>query len=237
MRHSAARMAILTFVLAVAALQCARAFASVPLSNRPASGARPLTHAVQQSHANEAVVARAAVVLGAAQARDDAAAPVRSFMARRRRQYAEVFATGAAALLMVIFAALSLKQPRAVGVGIAALGALGIGALLQFSAAAGIPELMWPSPWWWLGTFAGTFMLAVMLAAGAAVLIRPGLLRGLVAVLIAAGVWCSIVQFSANVGWLVSFGTAVGALAAPIAAWSLASLSALLAERVVAARV
>lgn len=136
----------------------------------------------------------------------------------------------------MIFAAQSFQRREAVGVGLAALGALGIGALLQFSATSGVARLMWPSPYWWLGTFAGTFTLAVLLAAVAAVLIHPGLLRGMVAILIAESVWWSVTQPSSSVDWLVFVGTTAGALAAPAAAWALASLCSMLAERIVPVR-
>jgi hypothetical protein len=65
---------------------------------------------------------------------------------------------------------------------------------------------------------------------------HPGLLRGMVAILIAEGVWWSVAQPSIRVDWLVFVGTAMGALAAPVAAWALASLCSMLAECLVPAR-
>jgi hypothetical protein len=178
-----------------------------------------------------------------------AEAALSDFLVRRHRQYAETFATGAVILLIAIFAALWLKRRAAVGAGLAALSALGIGALLQFSVTSGITEVMWPPPYLWLGTFAGTFMLAVMFAAVAAVMFRPGWPRGIAAVLVAEAIWWMIpdlgamslaspgvAQPSVSMDWLVFVGTASGAVAAPAAAWALAALCASLAERIVPAR-
>lgn len=183
----------------------------------------------------------------AAVVRVAARAPLSDFLIRRHRQYAEVFVIGGAVLLVLVVAALWRKRRDAVGAGLAALGALGIGALLQFSATSGIAELMWPAPYLWLGTFAGSFMLAVMFAAVAAVMLRPGLRRALGAVLIAEVVWWGVpllgaldalgfgAQPSITMDWLVFLGTAAGAIAAPAAAWALAALCAMVAERIVPA--
>ncbi len=201
-----------------------------------------------------ALAAATAAVLRSAPAmagleRVAAQAPLDDFLIRRHQQYTEAFACGAVVLLLLVFAALWRKRRDAVGAALAALGALGIGAMLQFSATGGIAAVMWPPPYLWLGTFAGTFMLAVMLAAVAAVMLRPGMRRGLAAIAVAEAVWWGIpilgaldaLGFSAGqpsitMDWLVFLGTAVGAVAAPAAAWALASLCAMLAERIVPAR-
>src|SRR5581483_11995711 len=171
-------------------------------------------------------------------------APLSDFLILRHRQYAETFAVGGAVLLVLVIAALLRRRRGAFGAGLAALGALGIGALLQFSATSGIASVMWPPPYLWLGTF----MLAVMFAAVAAVMLRPGLRRGVGAVLIAEAIWWAVPLLSAvdafgfgadqpsfSMDWLVFLGTAAGALAAPAAAWALASLCAMIAERIIPA--
>jgi hypothetical protein len=222
----------------MAILQCAPALASamrpdwaVPRLDFPAVSANSRLRPKNDG----SILARDTIAAGAVQPEKDARAAHRELLVRRRRQYAEVFASVAVVLLLMTLAARSFNRRDGVGVGLAALGALGIGALLQFSATSAATELMWPPPRWWLGTFAGTFMLAVMFAAVAAVLIHPGLLRILVTVLIAEGVWWSVTQ-PLGVDWLVFVGTAAGALAAPAAAWALASLCSMVAERVVPAR-
>jgi len=121
--------------------------------------------------------------------------------------------------------------------GIAALAALGIGALLQFTASKGLPMFLWPPPHLWLGTFAADFMLAVMLAAVAGTMLRPGTRRVMGSIVIAEIAWwgipacagavgltLSIARQRVEVNWLVFLGTAVGAVAAPAAAWATASL-------------
>lgn len=230
------------FALAVSfvVLQWAPVWASVPPLNWPVSlhDTYPAAFAVGSPSAHDnSIIARATVAPGSANLGERGAdRKTINFLTRRHRQYEELFTAGGGVILIVIIAALSLRHRRVLGVGLAALGALGIGALLQFSAASGVTDLMWPSPYRWLGTFAGTFMLAVMLAAAAAVLIRPGWMRGVVVILIAEGVWWSVTLPSRNMDWLIFLGTAAGAFAAPVAAWALAALCSLLAERIVPAR-
>lgn len=170
-------------------------------------------------------------------------------LVRRHHQYAIGFASAAGLLVILVGAALKYEWHYATGAGIAALGAVAMGAVLQFSANSGIPALAWPPPRLWLGTFAGDFMLAVMLAAVGAVMLRPGLRRVLGAVLIAEVAWWAIPWLAATTGlmlgmaqhgidadWLIFMGTMVGAIAAPAAAWSLAALSGALADRIVPRR-
>lgn len=178
-----------------------------------------------------------------------AASPIDDYVARRHRQYMAVFVAAGAGLTVLIAAALWYRRRGAVGVGFAALGALGMGAMLQFSSATGMPALLWPPPRLWLGTFAGDFMLAVMCAAIAGVLLRPGVRRLLGSIVIAEAIWWTAPGIAAAAGltlsiaephmrmdWLVFVGTAVGGVAAPAAAWSIAALAAALADRMVPRR-
>jgi hypothetical protein len=138
-----------------------------------------------------------------------------------------------------------VQDARGDCVALAALGTVGMGAMLQFSATKGMPALLWPPPWLWLGTFAGDFVLAVMCAAIAGVLLRPGYRRVLGSILVAEAVWWIIPQAAEaaglvlgaeprmSMGSLVIIGTLVGAVAAPAAAWAMASLAAGFAERIV----
>jgi hypothetical protein len=168
---------------------------------------------------------------------------------QRHRQYASAFAFCAGLLLGAIVIALSLKRRAAAAAGIAALAALGMGALLQFTASKGLPMFLWPPPHLWLGTFAADFMLAVMFAAVGGVLMRPGMRRVAGSILIAEVAWWGIPAFAGAAGltlgiarhrmdmdWLMFLGTAVGAVAAPAAGWATASLAAALAERIVPGR-
>lgn len=170
-------------------------------------------------------------------------------IARRRREYAGAFAISAAILVVAIVIALALGHRSATAAGIAALAALGIGTLLQFSASKGLPMFLWPPPHLWLGTFAADFMLAVMLAAVGGTMLRPGMRRVMGSIVIAevawwgvpalagaAGLTLSIARQRIDVDWLMFIGTAVGAVAAPAAGWATASLAAALAERMVPSR-
>ena len=167
----------------------------------------------------------------------------------RHRQYAAAFAFCAGLLLGAIVIALSLRRRAAAAAGIAALAALGMGAMLQFTASKGLPMLLWPPPHLWLGTFAADFMLAVMFAAVGGVLMRPGMRRVAGSILIAEVAWWGIPAFAGAAGltlgiarhrmdmdWLMFLGTAVGAVAAPAAGWATASLASALAERIVPGR-
>ena len=168
---------------------------------------------------------------------------------RRHSQYAAAFAFVAGILLVTVATALRLGHRNAAAAGIAALAALGMGAMLQFTASKDLAMFLWPPPHLWLGTFAANFMLAVMLAAVGGVLLRPGLRRvmgsiviaelawwGVPAVAGAAGLTLSVAQHRTNMNWLVFLGTAVGAVAAPAAGWATASLAAAVAERIVPVR-
>ncbi len=191
-------------------------------------------------------------VAEAASAQDrsgDDATPSDQDIARRRREYARAFAISAAILVIAIMIALALRHRPAASAGIAALAALGIGILLQFTASKGLPMFLWPPPHLWLGTFAADFMLAVMFAAVGGVLIRPGLRRiagsiviaevawwGIPALAGAAGLTLGIARHRMNMDWMMFLGTAVGAVAAPAAGWATASLASALAERMVSGR-
>lgn len=177
------------------------------------------------------------------------AMPSAAEILRRHRQYAAAFAFAAGILLIAIVIALRLKRRHAAAAGIAALAALGMGAMLQFTASKGLAMFLWPPPHLWLGTFAANFMLAVMFAAVGGVLLRPGLRRVMGSIVIAEVAWwgvpafagatgltLSIAQHRMDMDWLVFLGTAVGAVAAPAAGWATASLSAAVAERIVPAR-
>jgi hypothetical protein len=174
----------------------------------------------------------------------DDAPPSDQDIARRRHEYASAFAISAGILLLAIIVALTLRHRGAAAAGIAALAALGIGALLQFSASKGLPMFLWPPPHLWLGTFAADFMLAVMLAAVGGTMLRPGTRRVMGSIVIAEIAWwgipacagavgltLSIARQRMEVNWLVFLGTAVGAVAAPAAAWATASLASAIAER------
>jgi len=170
-------------------------------------------------------------------------------IARRRHEYASAFAISAAILLLAIVVALVFRHRGTAAAGIAALAALGIGALLQFTASKGLPMFLWPPPHLWLGTFAADFMLAVMLAAVAGTMLRPGTRRVMGSIVIAEIAWwgipacagavgltLSIARQRVEVNWLVFLGTAVGAVAAPAAAWATASLASAIAERMTLSR-
>ena len=170
-------------------------------------------------------------------------------IARRRREYARAFTISAVILVIAIVIALTLRHRPAAAAGIAALAALGIGTLLQFSASRGLPMFLWPPPHLWLGTFAANFMLAVMFAAVGGTMLRPGIRRVMGSIVIAeiawwgvpslagaAGLTLSIARQRVDVDWLVFVGTAVGAVAAPAAGWATASLATALAERMLPGR-
>ncbi|HTQ24817.1 MAG TPA: hypothetical protein VMI09_08975 [Candidatus Binataceae bacterium] len=170
-------------------------------------------------------------------------------IAQRRHEYAGAFAISAAILFLAIVVALVLRHRGAAAAGIAALAALGIGALLQFTASRGLPMFLWPPPHLWLGTFAADFMLAVMVAAVAGTMLRPGTRRVMGSIVIAEIAWwgipacagavgltLSIARQRMEVNWLVFIGTAVGAAAAPAAAWATASLASAIAERMTLSR-
>ena len=179
----------------------------------------------------------------------DDATPSDQDIAGRRREYARAFAISAAILVIAIVIALALRHRPAAAAGIAALAALGIGTLLQFSASRGLPMFLWPPPRLWLGTFAANFMLAVMFAAVGGTMLRPGMRRVMGSIVIAeiawwgvpslagaAGLTLSIARQRVDVDWLVFVGTAVGAVAAPAAGWATASLATALAERMLPGR-
>jgi hypothetical protein len=179
----------------------------------------------------------------------DDATPSDQDIARRRREYARAFAISAAILVIAIMIALALRHRPAASAGIAALAALGIGTLLQFTASKGLPMFLWPPPHLWLGTFAANFMLAVMFAAVGGTMLRPGMRRVMGSIVIAeiawwgvpalagaAGLTLSIARQRMDMDWLVFVGTAVGAVAAPAAGWATASLAAALAERMIPGR-
>jgi len=185
----------------------------------------------------------------AASALAENAAPSPEDIAHRRHEYAAAFVIAAGILLIAIVMTLIYRNPGAAAAAIAALAALGIGALLQFTTSKGLPMLLWPPPHLWLGTFAADFSLAVMFAAVGGTMMRPGLRRVLGAIVIAeiawwgipalagaAGLTLSIVRHPMSTDWLVFLGTAVGAVAAPAAGWATASLASTIAQHVVPAR-
>lgn len=185
----------------------------------------------------------------AADALAETIAPSPQVIERRRQQYAAGFLIAAGILVIAIVIALIYGNPDAAAAVMAALGALGIGALLQFTTSKGLPMLLWPPPRLWLGTFAADFSLAVMLAAVGGTMLRPGLRRVIGAVVIAeiawwgipalagaAGLTLSIVRHPMSMDWLVFLGTTVGAIAAPAAGWAVASLASMIAGHVVPAR-
>jgi hypothetical protein len=233
----------------------ALAVAMVVLGRAPAY-ARSFTHRPAQSSrkSRSAYTERAAGLastpeaLGLDSSGEDAM-PSAQDIRWRHRQYAAAFAFCAGLLLGAIVIALSLRRRAAAAAGIAALAALGMGAMLQFTASKGLPMLLWPPPHLWLGTFAADFMLAVMFAAVGGVLMRPGMRRVAGSILIAEVGWWGIPAFAGAAGltlgiarhgmdmdWLMFLGTAVGAVAAPAAGWATASLAAALAERIVPGR-
>lgn len=188
-------------------------------------------------------------VVDVASASGDEATPSDQDIARRRREYATAFAISAAILAFAIAIAIALRHRPAAAAGIAALAALGIGTLLQFTASRGLPMFLWPPPHLWLGTFAANFMLAVMFAAVGGTMLRPGIRRvmgsivlaevawwGVPALAGAAGLTLSIARQRMDVDWLVFVGTAVGAVAAPAAGWATASLATAIAERMLPTR-
>ncbi len=185
----------------------------------------------------------------AANGSNEDATPSDRDIAGRRREYARAFTISAVILVIAIVIAFTLRYRSAAAAGIAALAALGIGTLLQFTASRGLPMFLWPPPHLWLGTFAANFMLAVMFAAVGGTILRPGLRRVMGSIVIAeiawwgvpalagaAGLTLSIARQRMDVDWLVFVGTAVGAVAAPAAGWATASLAAALAERILPGR-
>src|SRR6185437_13735633 len=147
------------------------------------------------------------IAMDAASAPDnsgDDATPSAQDIARRRSEYATAFAVSAGILLIAIVVTLALKHRGAAAAGIAALAALGIGALLQFTASKGLPMLLWPPPHLWLGTFAANFSLAVMLAAIGGTLLRPGLRRLTGAIVIAEVAWWGIPAIAGATGMTLS---------------------------------
>jgi hypothetical protein len=177
------------------------------------------------------------------------AVPSNRDIARRRREYAAAFAVSAVILVIAIVMTFVFRNRDAAAAGIAALAAVGIAAMLQFTASKGVPMLLWPPPRLWLGTFAANFSLAVMFAAVGGTMLRPGMRRVTGAVVIAEIAWWGIPAFAGATGltlslarhrmdmdWLVFLGTAVGAVAAPAAGWATASLAASIAERIIPAR-
>ena len=78
----------------------------------------------------------------AADAADDSsedARPSDQDIVRRRREYASAFVISAGILLIAIIGAFVFRRRAAAAAGIAALAALGMGALLQFTASKGLP--------------------------------------------------------------------------------------------------
>ena len=233
-------LAVAMVVLGRAPVVYARSFA-----HRPAQSSRKSRTAYTERAAD---AASAPGALGVDSSGEDAM-PSAQDIVRRHRQYASAFAFCAGLLLAAIVIALKLRRRVAAAAGIAALAALGMGALLQFTASKGLPMFLWPPPHLWLGTFAADFMLAVMFAAVGGVLIRPGLRRiagsiviaevawwGIPALAGAAGLTLGIARHRMNMDWMMFLGTAVGAVAAPAAGWATASLASALAERMVSGR-
>ena len=177
------------------------------------------------------------------------AAPSDSDLVERRHQYGAAFAVSAGILLVALVITFVFRNRDAAAAGIAALTAVAIAAMLQFTASKGVPMLLWPPPHLWLGTFAANFSLAVMFAAIGGTMLRPGLRRLTGTVLIAEIAWWGIPAFAGATGltlslarhrmdmdWLVFLGTAVGAIAAPAAGWATASLAANIADRIIPSR-
>ena len=207
--------------------------------------AAPAAAPSRSSHPTGSGVIHASADATAAQdnSRDDLP-PSDQDITRRRYEYASAFAISAAILLLAIVVALVFRHRGAAAAAIAALAAVGMGALLQFTASRGLPMFLWPPPHLWLGTFAADFMLAVMFAAVAGTMLRPGTRRVMGSIVIAEIAWwgipacagavgltLSIARQRMEVNWLVFLGTAVGAVAAPAAAWATASLASAIAER------
>lgn len=231
----------ITVALAIMVLGCvpARAQSSAATPPRPRHPAN--IRIVHTAHAEEAETVP--------NRSEGDATPSDQDIARRRRQYVAAFAISAGILLIAIVITFAIRHRAAAAAEIAALGALGMGALLQFSASKGLPMFLWPPPHLWLGTFAANFMLAVMFAAVGGTMLRPGVRRVMGAIVIAEVAWWGIPAFAAAAGltldiarhrmdmdWLVFIGTAVGAVAAPAAGWATASLAAALAERMIPSR-
>jgi hypothetical protein len=212
-----------------------------------------------RSFATRTVQSRRSVRPGAFYAVADAASTTDNFgddatpsdqdITRRRYEYAAAFEVSAAILLVAIIVAFRLRHRSTAAAGIAALAALGMGALLQFTASKGLPMFLWPPPHLWLGTFAANFMLAVMFAGVGGTMLRPGTRRVMGSIVIAEISWWAVPAFAGAAGltlgiarqrfdmdWLMFLGTAVGAVAAPAAGWATASLAAALAERITPGR-
>lgn len=228
------------------------ALAMVVLGRVPVQ-ARSFASAPAQSHrsANTPIdrTGHAAEVAALPDRSGDDATPSDQDIARRRSEYVAAFAISAVILLIAIVITLALRHRAAAAAGIAAMAALGMGALLQFSASKGLPMFLWPPPHLWLGTFAANFMLAVMFAAVGGTMLRPGMRRVTGSIVIAEVAWWGIPAFAGAAGltldiarhrmdmdWLVFVGTAVGAVAAPAAGWATASLASALAERMIPSR-
>jgi hypothetical protein len=177
------------------------------------------------------------------------ATPSDQDIARRRREYAAAFEVSAGLLLIAIIVAFTLRHRATAAAGIAAMAALGMGALLQFTASKGLPMFLWPPPHLWLGTFAANFMLAVMFAGVGGTMLQPGTRRVMGSIVIAEISWWAVPAFAGAAGltlgiarqrmdmdWLVFLGTAVGAVAAPAAGWATAALAVALADRIAPGR-
>ncbi|HEY2526168.1 MAG TPA: hypothetical protein VGI29_13980 [Candidatus Binataceae bacterium] len=226
------------------------AVAMLMLGRAPAPAHSPTVAPAELLHSTGSGVISTSVDASAAQGdSSDDVPPSDQDIAQRRHEYASAFAVAAAILFLAIVVALVLRHRGAAAAGIAALAALGIGALLQFTASRGLPMFLWPPPHLWLGTFAADFMLAVMVAAVAGTMLRPGTRRVMGSIVIAEIAWwgipacagavgltLSIARQRMEVNWLVFIGTAVGAVAAPAAAWATASLASAIAERMTLSR-
>lgn len=220
--------------------------ATMVMLERAPANARDATFGPVQSQLStkSGIVYAAMDAASASDNSGDDATPSAQDIAQRRSEYATAFAISAGILLIAIVLTLALKHRAAAAAGIAALAALGMGALLQFTASKGLPMLLWPPPHLWLGTFAANFMLAVMFAGVGGTMLRPGMRRIMGSIVIAEIAWWGIPAFAGaadltlavarqrmDMDWLVFLGTAVGAVAAPAAGWATASLAAALAER------
>jgi hypothetical protein len=230
----------------------AMALAIGVLSLVPAQARSYAPAPTRSRHAANSPVVEIADAEGAAKVQDRSggdATPSAQDIAQRRREYVAAFAISAGILVIALAITLALRHRAAAAAGIAALAALGMGALLQFSASKGLPMFLWPPPHLWLGTFAANFMLAVMFAAVGGTMLRPGMRRvtgsiviaevawwGIPALAGAAGLTLDIARHRMDMDWLVFLGTAVGAVAAPAAGWATASLAAALAERMIPRR-
>lgn len=227
----------------------ALAVAMVVLGRAPTQARSFAARPSQSRRSTRSRVVYAADAASAADSSGDDVTPSAQDIGRRRSEYAAAFAISAGILLIAIVIALALRHRPAAAAGIAALAALGMGTLLQFTASKGLPMFLWPPPHLWLGTFAANFMLAVMFAAVGGTMLRPGMRRvmgsiviaevswwGIPALAGAAGLTLSIARQRMDVDWLVFVGTAVGAVAAPAAGWATASLATALAERMISGR-